>query len=71
MYEYTFKHIDPSADSTEIRKSVSHLLKRAVSFQPVQWGKKKKKKRKVAVNDDKLKSTLANTPSVKTVFEFS
>lgn len=44
MYEYTFKHIDPSADSTEIRKSVSHLLKRAVSFQPVQWGKKKKKK---------------------------
>lgn len=47
MYEYTFKHIDPSADSTEIRKSVSHLLKRAVSFQPVQWGKKKKKKGKL------------------------
>lgn len=32
---------------------------------------KKKKRGKVVVNDEKLKSTLANTPAVKTVFEFS
>lgn len=32
MYAYTFKHIDSSADSTEVVKLVSHLLKTAVSF---------------------------------------
>lgn len=32
MYAYTFKHIDSSADSTEVMKLVSHLLKTAVSF---------------------------------------
>lgn len=32
MYAYTFKHIDSSADSREVMKVGSHLLKTAVSF---------------------------------------
>jgi len=68
MYANTLKHIDSSADSTEVMKLVSHLFKTTVSFG---WSEKNqecwKNQRQI---DDKPNSTLgaANIPDEKNSF---